>query len=109
MRKRGYHLSTNGISTGALTWPADDGILLLSTIADDPKPEQVRDLAGSGPQLACERWEEGSPGALNVGRKHRGFDFVQVRPGNVDLPRTMLAQFRCRHAGTPMPSNIAES
>ena len=68
------------------------------------KPEQVRDLAGSGPQLACERWKEGSPGALDAGRRHRGFDFVQVRPGNVDLPRTMLAQFRCRDAGTPIPS-----
>ena len=73
MRKRGYHLSTNGISTGALTWPADDGILLLSTIADDPKPEQVRDLAGSGPQLACERWGESSPGALDAGGRRRGF------------------------------------
>ena len=81
VRKRGYHVSTNGIGTGMLTWPADDWILLLSTIADDPKPEQVRDLAGSGPQLACERWKEGSPGALDAGRRHRGFDFVQVRPG----------------------------
>ena len=114
VRKRGYHVSTNGMGTGMLTWPADDGILLLSTIADDPKPEQVRDLAGSGPQLACERWKEGSPGALDAGRRHRGFDFVQVRPGNVDLPRTMLAQFRwntdavktsLNHEGRSLTSN----
>ena len=31
------------------------------------QPAQVRNLAGSGPQLACERWGEGSPGALDAG------------------------------------------
>ena len=35
-RKRGYHVSTNGIGAGMLTGPADDGILLMSTIVDDP-------------------------------------------------------------------------
>ena len=35
VRKRGYHVSTNGISIGALTRRTDDGILLLSIIADD--------------------------------------------------------------------------
>ena len=103
MRKRGYHLSTNGISTGALTWPADDGILLLSTIADDPKPEQVRDLAGSGPQLACERWKEGSPGALDAGRRTQTQRFKSDL-GNVDLPRTMPLPNSAADAGTPMPS-----
>ena len=36
VRKRGYHVSTNGIGIGVLTGLADDGILLLSTIVDDP-------------------------------------------------------------------------
>ena len=102
MRKRGYHLSTNGISTGALTWPADDGILLLSTIADDPKPEQVRDLAGSGPQLACERWKEGSPGALDADTEVS--ILFKSDLGNVDLPRTMPLPDSAADAGTPMPS-----
>ena len=31
------------------------------------QPAQVRNLAGSGPQLACERWREGPPGALDAG------------------------------------------
>ena len=35
VRKRGYHVSTNGIGIGMLTGQADDGILLVSTIADD--------------------------------------------------------------------------
>jgi hypothetical protein len=37
------------------------------------QPAQVRNLAGSGPQLACERWREGSPGALDAGDRGRGF------------------------------------
>ena len=37
------------------------------------QPAQVRNLAGSGPQLACERWKEGSPGALGAGGRGRGF------------------------------------
>ena len=35
VRKRGYHVSTNGIGAGILTGQADDGILLMSTIVDD--------------------------------------------------------------------------
>ena len=71
VRKRGYHVSTNGIGIGMLTGQADDGILLMSTIVDDSSLRKlyVRDLAGSGPQLACERWEEGLPDALNAGRR----------------------------------------
>ena len=37
------------------------------------QPAQVRNLAGSGPQLAYERWREGSPGALDAGSRGRGF------------------------------------
>ena len=36
VRKRGYHVSTNGIGVWVPVARADDGILLLSTIADDP-------------------------------------------------------------------------
>jgi hypothetical protein len=41
VRKRGYHVSTNDIGIGALTGPADDAILLLSTIVDDPSLRQL--------------------------------------------------------------------
>ena len=34
VRKRGYHVSTNGIDVGILTGQADDGILLMSTTDD---------------------------------------------------------------------------
>ena len=36
------------------------------------QPTQLRNLAGSGPHLACERWGEGSPGALGAGSRGRG-------------------------------------
>ena len=45
------------------------------------QPEQYDYLAGSGPQLACERWNEGSPGALDAGRKCSANHVVQGRPG----------------------------
>ena len=36
VRKQGYQISTNFIGVGTLTGQADDGILLRSTIVDDP-------------------------------------------------------------------------
>ena len=85
VRKRGYHVSTNGIGVWVPVARADDGILLVSTIADDPsrrfQPEQVRHLAGSGPQLAYGQQNVGSPGALDAGRRRRGFHGVQGRSG----------------------------
>ena len=81
VRKRGYHVSTNGIGVGMLTGhsgrrdPPDVDHCRRS------QPEQVRHLAGSGPQLACGRQNGGSPGALDAGRRRRGFHGVQVRSG----------------------------
>jgi hypothetical protein len=51
VRKRGYHVSTNGIGVRVPVARADDGILLMSTIVDDPSlaPGQVSHVAGSGP------------------------------------------------------------
>jgi hypothetical protein len=51
VRKRGYHVSTNGIGVWVPVARADDGILLMSTIVDDPSlaPGQVSHVAGSGP------------------------------------------------------------
>ena len=89
-----------------LTGPADDGILLMSTIVDDPSLQQARHLAGSGPQLACGCSKEGSPGALDAGRRRRGFDLRKSDPGNVDLLRTMPLPDSAANAGTPMPKNI---
>ena len=45
------------------------------------QPAQYDYLARSGPQLACGCSNEGSPGALDVERRKRGFAIVQVRPG----------------------------
>ena len=53
---------------GMLTGPEDDGILLVSTIADDLGWWNTKVLLGSGPQIANRLLGEGSPDALDVGR-----------------------------------------
>jgi hypothetical protein len=80
-RKRGYHVSTNGIGIGMLTGPADDGILLMSTIVDDRSLKKTLHLAGSGPQLACGCSKEGSPGALDARGSEEMWLFLHVRSG----------------------------
>ena len=49
-RKRGYHVSTNGIGIGMLTGQADDGILLVSTIFDNLGCWNTRFYLEAGPK-----------------------------------------------------------
>ena len=93
---------------GVLTGPADDGILLVSTIADDLGCWDTRALLGSGPQIANRL----------LGRAHlvrwtleADEEFSMLRKsdlGNVDLLRTMPLPDSAANAGTPMPKNIAD-
>ena len=72
---------------------------LAGDLSRRSKPGQARNLAGSGPQLACGRWNGGSPGALDAGRRRRGFH-------GVDLLNAMPLPDSAANAGTPMPKNI---